>query len=145
MIARVKQHAARRPIAVAPISVPAGWPSPAQDYYSADFDLNEFLVTDQESTFLVRVSGDSMIGAGIFDGDELVVDRSLIAKSGDVVVAAVDGEFTVKRLEQTECSVLLKSENPDYPPIAIPELSELRVWGVVTYCLHHVRQGSRHD
>lgn len=120
-------------------AVVAGWPSAAQDYYSGEIDLNEHLIEDRAATFIVRVVGDSMKGAGITHGDELIVDRSLEARHGDVVIAVVDGELTVKRLETQRGRVMLRTENPDYPNIQIAELSDLRIWGVVTRCLHHVR------
>lgn len=121
-----------------PVAVPAGFPSPAQDYFSGRIDLNKHLIQDITCTFLVRVSGHSMSGAGISDGDELVVDRSLTPVDGNVVVAIVDGELTVKRLRLEQGRVRLASENPDYPDVVVPELSELSIWGVVTRCLHHV-------
>lgn len=120
------------------IAVPAGFPSPAQDYFEGRLDLNKHLIHDVTSTFLVRVSGHSMHGAGISDGDELVVDRSLTPVDGNVVVAVLDGELTVKRLRFGRGVVRLVAENPDYPDIEIPELAELTIWGVVTRCLHHV-------
>ena len=137
---------------VAPLRVPAGFPSPAQDYYDGPIDLTEALVKDRAATFIVRVCGDSMEGAGISDGDELLVDRSLEPRAGDVVVAVLDGELTVKRLDipQTERGggagqggrggVLLRAENPKYPDIAVGDASELVVWGVATYCIHHLRR-----
>jgi DNA polymerase V len=123
---------------VAGDAVSAGFPSPAQDYFDGSLDLNEHLIRDKTSTFIVRVSGESMTGAGISDGDELVVDRSLTPKHGNVVVAILDGELTVKRLELTAGGVVLRAENPEYPPILVPALSDLQVWGVVTICLHHL-------
>jgi DNA polymerase V len=120
------------------IAVPAGFPSPAQDYFEGRLDLNKHLIHDVTSTFLVRVAGDSMQGAGISDGDELVVDRSLTPIDGNVVVAILDGELTVKRFRISGGVVRLAAENPDYPDIEIPELAELSIWGVVTRCLHHV-------
>jgi len=122
----------------APESVHAGFPSPAQGYYTGPVDLNRHLITDPTSTFIVRVSGDSMIGAGIFDGDEIIVDRSLTARDGSVVVAVVDSELTVKRLRLEAGSIRLTPENPAYPDIVLTEMSELTVWGVVTRCLHRV-------
>ncbi|MCJ1697889.1 translesion error-prone DNA polymerase V autoproteolytic subunit [Rathayibacter caricis] len=119
-------------------AVAAGFPSPAQDYFDGSLDLNDHLIRDKTSTFIVRVSGESMLGAGISDGDELVVDRSLTPKHGNVVVAILDGELTVKRLELVPGGVILRAENPEYPPILVPELSDLQVWGVVTVCLHHL-------
>lgn len=118
--------------------VPAGYPSPAQDYSETKIDLSEMLIRDHVSTFIVRVSGNSMQGAGISDGDELIVDRSVQARAGHVVIAVIDGEMTVKRLAITAHGVVLRAENPEYPDIHVPELSELTIWGVATTCLHHL-------
>jgi len=123
----------------APVAVACGYPSPAQDYYDGPIDLTQMLVEDQAATFIVRASGDSMTGAGISNGDELLVDRSKTPQHGDIVVAVLDGELTLKRLEVTPRGVLLRSENETYPDITVPELSELHVWGVATYCIHHLR------
>lgn len=125
-------------VAIAPVAVPAGFPSPSQDYFSGRVDLNAHLIKDVTCTFLVRVSGCSMEGAGISDGDELVVDRSLIPVDGNVVVAITDGELTIKRLRIERGRVRLAAENPGYPDVLVPELGELSIWGVVTRCLHHV-------
>lgn len=119
-------------------AVQAGWPSPAQDYFDGRVDLNAHLIKDVNSTFIVRVAGESMRNAGISDGDEVIVDRSLTPKHGDVVVAVLDGELTLKRLWSQGGKVILKAENPAFADIAIASLSELSVWGVVTRCLHHV-------
>ena len=125
---------------VAGDAVAAGFPSPAQDYFDGSLDLNDHLIRDRTSTFIVRVSGESMSGAGISDGDELVVDRSLSPTHGSVVIAILDGELTVKRLELNRGGVVLRAENPEYPPIHVAELSELQVWGVVTVCLHRLHR-----
>lgn len=125
-------------IPISPVSVPAGFPSPAQDYFTGRIDLNKHLIGDITSTFLVRVSGHSMDGAGISDGDELVVDRSLTPADSNVVVAIIDGELTIKRLRIENGQVRLAAENPNYPDIVLSELAELTIWGVVTRCLHHV-------
>ncbi|MFD2024064.1 LexA family protein [Promicromonospora aerolata] len=124
---------------VAPVSVAAGFPSPAQDYYDGAIDLTEMLVHDHAATFIVRAAGDSMTEAGISHGDELLVDRSKTPQDGDVVVAVLDGELTVKRLEVSPRGVVLRAENANHPDITVPELSDLQVWGVVTYCIHHLR------
>lgn len=124
---------------VAPVSVAAGFPSPAQDYYDGAIDLTEMLVHDHAATFIVRAAGDSMTEAGISHGDELLVDRSKTPQDGDVVVAVLDGELTVKRLEVSPHGVVLRAENANHPDITVPELSDLQVWGVVTYCIHHLR------
>lgn len=124
---------------VAGVDVPCGFPSPAQDYQTSEIDLNEHLMPNRVSTFLIRARGTSMTLAGIFDGDELIVDRSIEAKDGHVVVAVVDGEMTVKRLRLLpDGAVILSAENPQHSNIEIAELSELRVWGVVTRSLHRV-------
>ncbi|WP_314326136.1 translesion error-prone DNA polymerase V autoproteolytic subunit [Paenarthrobacter ilicis] len=125
-------------VLVAPVAVAAGYPSPAQDYFDGRIDLNEHLVKDVTSTFIVRVTGQSMEWAGISDGDELVVNRALESKDGSVVVAVLDGELTIKRLRITPTGVILQADNPRFPDIEVPALSELTIWGVATRCLHHV-------
>lgn len=120
-------------------SVHAGFPSPAQDYYDGPLDLNTHLIKDRTSTYVLRVSGDSMIGVGIADGDELVVDCSLEPQDGAIVIAVLDGELTVKRLRLHGWGVVLEAANPAYPSIRVRELSELTVWGVATYALHNLR------
>ena len=125
-------------VLVSPVPVAAGFPSPAQDYFDGRIDLNEHLIKDITSTYVVRVSGDSMERAGISDGDELIVNRALEPKDGSVVIAVLDGELTIKRLRITATGVVLQAENPAYPDIRVPALSDLLVWGVVTRCLHYV-------
>lgn len=119
-------------------SVPAGFPSPAEEYLEKRLDLNEHLVARPESTYFVRVSGDSMIGAGIHHGDLLVVDRSLDPRPGNVVIALVDGEFTVKRLRRTAIGLELAPENPEYGVIPLSEETDFQVWGVVLHVVHKV-------
>ncbi|MEV7606399.1 S24 family peptidase [Paenarthrobacter sp. NPDC089322] len=125
-------------VLLAPVAVAAGYPSPAQDYFDGRIDLNEHLIKDVTSTFVVRVTGQSMEGAGISDGDELIVNRALEPKDGSVVVAVLDGELTIKRLRVTSDGVVLQADNPKYPDIRVPALSELTIWGVATTCLHHI-------
>jgi DNA polymerase V len=125
-------------VLISPVAVAAGFPSPAQDYFDGRIDLNAHLIKDITSTFVVRVTGDSMEGAGISDGDELIVNRALEPRDGSVVIAVLDGELTVKRLRITGNGVVLQAENPKYPDIRVPALSELTIWGVATRCLHHV-------
>lgn len=124
--------------AILGVTVDCGFPSPAQDYQTSEIDLNQYLMPNRVSTFLIRARGHSMMRAGIFDGDELVVDRSVTPEDGHVVVAVIDGEFTVKRLRLTGAGVVLSPENPAFPNIQIAELSELRIWGVVIRSLHRV-------
>ncbi|ABN61845.1 MULTISPECIES: translesion error-prone DNA polymerase V autoproteolytic subunit [Shewanella] len=111
--------------------IAAGFPSPAQDYVEQTLDLNELCIKHPAATFFVKVQGDSMIEAGIFSGDILVVDRSLQPAHGDTVVAAVNGEFTVKQL-QLRPVVQLLPRNALFSPIAINDESELNIFGVVT-------------
>jgi DNA polymerase V len=124
---------------VTDVRVPAGFPSPAQDYFSGDLDLSELLMPSRVSTYIVQASGHSMTRAGIFDGDRLIVDRAITAKEGHIVVAVLDGELTVKRLRVRRGQALLCAENPNFPDIEVPELSELQIWGVVTWVLHRAR------
>ena len=118
-------------VVLADFSIPAGFPSPAENSEET-LDLAAHLIRHPDSTFFMRVAGDSMTGAGIFDGDLLVVDRSLTPSSGDIVIAVVDGEFTVKRLRQNGSRVELVPDNPRFRPITFREGSELEIWGVVT-------------
>ncbi len=129
-------HQALVPIAETP--VPAGYPSPAQDYFLGSINLSEHLIHDSTSTFIVRVSGHSMQGAGIADGDELIVNRARKPVDGSVVVAILDGEMTVKRLRLTPQGVVLQAESPDYPDLVVGELASLTVWGVAETCLHRL-------
>ena len=112
--------------------IPAGFPSPADDFIESALDLNAYLVRNPAATFMVRVSGDSMIGAGIHDGDILVVDRSEEPSHGKIVVAVLDGELTVKRLHLKNGERLLVPENPRYKAVRLEAEQELHVWGVVT-------------
>ncbi|HDQ4084869.1 translesion error-prone DNA polymerase V autoproteolytic subunit [Pseudomonas aeruginosa] len=113
--------------------VSAGFPSPAQDHLEREISLDEILQIRAPHTYLVRAGGDSMIRAGIHDGDLMVVDRSREAEPGDIVIAAVNGEPTVKRLAKDGSQVVLRAENPQYAPRYILEGDELLVWGVVRY------------
>ncbi len=116
--------------------VPAGFPSPADDYIDQRLDLNTHLIEHPAASFFVRVSGDSMIGAGIHDGDLLIVDRALKPLDGRVVIAALDGELTVKRLVFRNKRPWLVPENPDYAPIEVREGLDCIIWGVVTRVIH---------
>jgi DNA polymerase V len=118
--------------------VPAGFPSPADDYVERSLDLSEALVEDEEATFYVRVAGDSMIGAGIHDGDILVVDRSVEPREGDVVIAALGGELTVKRYEVRGGRPCLVPEAEGHDPIPVREGQELIVWGVARHVVHEI-------
>ena len=117
--------------------ISAGFPSPADDYIENNLSLSELLIKNHLSTFLMKASGDSMIEVGINHNDILLVDRSLEARNRDIVIAIFEGNLTVKRLLIKEKgSVVLKSENPSYNDILIPEISDLEIWGVVTSVIH---------
>jgi DNA polymerase V len=118
--------------------IPAGFPSPADDYIETGLDLNDLLVRNPAATFMVRVSGDSMIGAGIHDGDILVVDRSETAVHGKIVVVALDGEMTVKRLYLKGGRCRLVPENKAFQPIHVGSEQDLQVWGVVVGVVRRV-------
>lgn len=118
--------------------VPAGFPSPAEDYVEGSLDLNEHLIKHKEATFFVRVQGESMIGAGIQNGDLLVVDRALEAVDKNIVIAVVDGELTLKRLSKRNGQVRLLPENPCFHPIEFNDDQVLEIWGVVTSVIHRV-------
>ena len=117
----------------------AGFPSPATDYMTQAIDLNKELVKHPAATFYGRVVGDSMIDAGVDEGDILVIDRSLTAKDGDMSVCFVDGEFTLKYLRIKDGELTLVPANPNYPEIPITEGIQFRMWGVVTYIIKKVR------
>lgn len=116
--------------------VQAGFPTPTDDDVDSRLNLHEHLVRHKSATFFLRASGQSMINAGIHDGDLLVVDRVIAAAHNKVVIAALDGELTVKRLVRRNGRILLAPENPDYPEIDITEQEYLHIWGVVTYVIH---------
>jgi len=124
-------HAPRLALPLDTVKVSAGFPSPAADYEDKRLDINEFLVRNPVSTFFFPVEGDSMQGAEIFDGDILVVDKSVRPRHGLIVVAFVNGERLVKRLYRRGGRVALIAENPSYPALEIQEGMELEVWGVV--------------
>ncbi|AHX13513.1 DNA polymerase V [Dyella jiangningensis] len=141
---------APRPVSLTPSTValtaflsrvPAGVPSLAEDDVDEVVDLNEHLVLPghEPSTFIIRVSGWSMIGAGIFDGDEVLVDRALAPRQGDIVVAVVNNELTIKRLGKVDGHVALLPENAHFKPIVFREGETLSIWGVVTRCLRTLR------
>ncbi len=122
------------PLYLAPVE--AGFPSPAEDHLDCRLDLHRHLVRNEAATFFLRAHGESMLGAGIHDGDLLVVDRSVEAGHRKVVIAALEGELTVKRLLRREGRVLLAPENPRFSPIDITESEFVHIWGVVTYVIH---------
>ena len=117
-------------------SISAGFPSPADDYTEDYIDLNEHLISNPFSTFFLRVKGDSMINAGIKDKDLIIVDKSLRAKPGNIIIAIIDGEFTVKRLSIKNNELYLKAENHNYPDFSLKNYIDVQIWGVVIYSIH---------
>lgn len=116
--------------------VQAGYPSPADEYCEGSLDLNDYLLPHKATTFYVRVTGESMRDVGVFPGDMLIVDRSLTPSYGKIVIALLNGEMTVKRLEKHKNHVLLCAENEEFPDIRITEDDHFAIWGVVTNVIH---------
>ncbi|MEQ9115702.1 MAG: translesion error-prone DNA polymerase V autoproteolytic subunit [Rickettsiales bacterium] len=140
MIDKVKKYALNKGYAVPLYSnkIQAGFPSPADDHIESRIDFNEFLVQHPSSTFAVKVTGESMIEAGIYPDDTLIVDRSIEPNHGKVVVAVIDGELTVKRLHRKDGQIILLPENRMFDPIIIKNENDLVIWGVVTNVIHKV-------
>jgi DNA polymerase V len=119
-------------------NVSAGFPSPAEDFMELDLNLQEYLVQHPSATFCVKVTGDSMQNAGIFSGDVMVVDRALEPQNKTIVLAVLDGEFTVKRIHKKGDLLFLNPENDNFKPIEITQEMNFKVWGVVTHIIHKV-------
>ena len=117
--------------------VSAGFPSPAEDYMHSKLDLNNLLIEHPSATYYVRVNGDSMLGAGILNGDLLIVDRSLEVTNNCIVVAYIDGEFTVKRIKKINNKMFLQPENKNHQAIEITESMDFELFGVVAHAIHH--------
>lgn len=126
-------------------AVACGFPSPSQDYWAGDLDIGEHLVRDKAATFIWRASGHSMTAAGIHDQDLLLVDRGITPVPGHIVVAIVDGDYAVKRLGVIADKPVLRAESPGHPDVVLAELSEMSVWGVVTWVLHRAGPSSSHQ
>ena len=118
--------------------ISAGFPSPADDFKETRISLDRELVKNKEATFYARVSGDSMVGAGLNDGDLLVIDRSKNPENGKIAICLVDGEFTVKRIKKENKKLYLMPENKKYKPIELKEENELIIWGIVEYVIKKV-------
>ena len=117
--------------------VSAGFPSPAEDHMHSKIDLNNLLIENPSATYYVRVNGDSMSGAGILSGDLLIVDRSIEVSNNCIVVAHLDGEFTVKRIKKIKKKIFLQAENNNYKPIEITKEMDFELFGVVAHAIHH--------
>jgi len=134
ILAPASLKAATTPLFLSPIS--AGFPSPAYDFMERDLDLNSYFIKHPAATFFVWVQGSSMINCGIRSGDILIVDRSLEATTNKIIIALVNGEFTVKRLRKQGSRLWLIPENSNYQPLEIKTEMNFEVWGVVTYVIH---------
>ena len=119
--------------------IKAGFPSPAADFEELKLSLDHLLVKNREATFYAKASGNSMIGAGIDDGDILVIDRSLEPRNNAIAVCLIDGEFTVKRIKKTDEAFFLMPENSSYTPIRIEPHNEFIIWGIVTYVIKQIK------
>ena len=117
-------------------AVPAGFPSPADDYLDMDLNLHDYLVQHPSATFCVKAIGDSMVDAGIKSSDVMVIDRALTPKNNDIILAVIDGEFTVKRINKNDEELYLIPANENYRPVKITEDMDFQVWGVVTFIIH---------
>ena len=122
-------------VPMATSSVAAGFPSPADDYLERPLDFNELLIQNPAATFAVRIAGESMTGAGLFPNDIAVVDRSLAPKNCSIVMALVDGEFTIKRYRVRGSEIWLQAENPKYDDILVTEGSSFEIWGVICHAV----------
>lgn len=127
-----------REVSYFPSGIKAGFPSPAADFDETKISLDKVLVKNHEATFYAKASGSSMIGAGIDDGDIMVIDRSLEPKNNKIAVCCIDGEFTVKRIKTDKDCIYLMPENENYQPIKVTEENELIIWGIVTYVIKSV-------
>ena len=121
-------------------TISAGFPSPAEDYIELGVDLNKYLIKNPISTFFLRVSGNSMNNAGIYNNDLLIIDRSINPNPGNIVVALLDGEFTLKRLIKEENNYYLKADKENYPAINLYEYIDIEIWGVAIYSIHELKK-----
>ena len=126
-------------------TISAGFPSPAEDYIELGIDLNKYLIKNPISTFFLRVNGNSMNNAGIYDNDLLIIDRSINAIPGHIVVAVLDGEFTLKRLIKDHEKYYLKAEKENYPAINLYQYEDVQIWGVAIYSIHELQKSSHNN
>ena len=138
-----KETASARLLPLSSEVISAGFPSPAEDYIELGIDLNKYLIKNPISTFFLRVSGNSMNNAGIYNNDLLIIDRSINPNPGDIVVALIDGEFTLKRLIKKENNYYLKADKENYPTINLYEYLDIEIWGVASYSIHTLKQSKR--
>tara|TARA_B100001094_G_scaffold161172_1_gene155904 strand:- start:2859 stop:3287 length:429 start_codon:yes stop_codon:yes gene_type:complete len=134
---KINSFSSNKKIKLYTTSISAGFPSPAEDHMDVSLDINEYLVKHPSSTFYIYVKGDSMINSGIFDGDLMIVDRSLEVKSNSIVVAVINGEFTVKKIKKDSGNIYLIPDNKNYKPILLENSMDFQIWGIVTHTIHH--------
>ena len=137
---RPKEDSSRLLIPLAQETVSAGFPSPAEDHIELGIDLNKYLIKNPISTFFLRVSGNSMNRAGIYNNDLLIIDRSINPNPGHIVVALLDGEFTLKRLIKKQDNYYLKADKENYPAINLYEYIDIQIWGVAIYSIHELQK-----
>ena len=135
-----KEVSSRRIFPIAAETISAGFPSPAEDYIELGIDLNKYLIKNPISTFFLRVSGNSMNNAGIYNNDLLIIDRSINPNPGHIVVALLDGEFTLKRLIKKQDNYYLKADKENYPAINLYEYIDIQIWGVAIYSIHELQK-----
>ena len=133
-----KEGSSTRLFPIATETISAGFPSPAEDYIELGIDLNKYLIKNPISTFFLRVSGNSMNNAGIYNDDLLIIDRSINPNPGHIVVALLDGEFTLKRLIKKQDTYYLKADKENYPAINLYEYIDIQIWGVAIYSIHEL-------
>ena len=121
-------------------TISAGFPSPAEEYIELGIDLNKYLIKNPISTFFLRVSGNSMNNAGIYNNDLLIIDRSINPNPGHIVVALLDGEFTLKRLIKKKDNYYLKADKENYPAINLYDYIDIEIWGVAIYSIHELKK-----
>ena len=135
-----KEKLSTRLIPLVKETISAGFPSPAEDYIELGIDLNKYLIKNPISTFFLRVSGNSMNNAGIYNNDLLIIDRSINPNPGHIVVALIDGEFTLKRLIKEGNNYYLKAAKENYPAINLYEYIDIQIWGVAIYSIHELKK-----
>ena len=135
-----KEASSKQLIPLARETISAGFPSPAEDYIELGIDLNKYLIRNPISTFFLRVSGNSMTNAGIYNNDLLIIDRSINPNPGHIVVAILDGEFTLKRLIKKKDNYYLKADKENYPAINLYEYMDIQIWGVAIYSIHKLQK-----
>ena len=135
-----KVHSSKLLIPLVKEAISAGFPSPAEDYIELGIDLNKYLIKNPISTFFLRVNGNSMNNAGIYNNDLLIIDRSINPNPGHIVVALLDGEFTLKRLIKKQDNYYLKADKENYPAINLYEYIDIQIWGVAIYSIHELQK-----